>query len=205
LILHNCIYGADINPLAVELAKFSLWMFSATKDNELEPLSDQLFQKDSLTDLQGWKALTKEGHFSAVVGNPPYVRQQEHFAYKKDSISGFKVFHGMADLYSYFIELGHTLVGNGGRVGLIVANKWMRADYGKPLRAWIVKAGLQQLVDFGDLPVFKGIAAYPCIVFLEKGSTAKTFDYCGMDQLNPATLNKDVDSLRAKVKISSLR
>ncbi len=31
-VVENCIYGVDINPLAVELAKLSLWILSMAKD-----------------------------------------------------------------------------------------------------------------------------------------------------------------------------
>lgn len=48
IILHNCIYGVDVNPRAVKLAKMSLWLESATAGVTLEDLSDQLFTANSL-------------------------------------------------------------------------------------------------------------------------------------------------------------
>ena len=44
-----------------------------------------------------------------------------------------------------------------GRRGLhyILPNKWMRANYGKPLRAWLKEQRIDEIVDFGDLPVFE--------------------------------------------------
>ena len=43
----------------------------------------------------------------------------------------------MADLYAYFIERGFSLLRPDGLFGYIVANKWMRANYGEPLRRWL--------------------------------------------------------------------
>jgi hypothetical protein len=39
-----------------------------------------------------------------------------------------------SDLYAYFIERAHMQLKTGGRFGMIVSNKFLRANYGKPLR-----------------------------------------------------------------------
>jgi Alw26I/Eco31I/Esp3I family type II restriction m6 adenine DNA methyltransferase len=82
-LLHSCVYGVDINPLAVELSKFSLWIFSAKKADTLEPLEDQIkFGNSLVDDLAGydlnfkWEeefSFFKENNgFDLVVGNPPW-------------------------------------------------------------------------------------------------------------------------------------
>ena len=80
----------------------------------------------------------------------------------------YKVYHGMADLYSYFFERGIGLLNDNGLFGIIVANKWMRANYGEPLRKWFKQQEIQQIIDFGDLPVFQNATTYPCIVISKK-------------------------------------
>ena len=72
--------------------------------------------------------------FDVVIGNPPYVRQELLGDLKTYYRSHYKVYHGMADLYSYFVEKGIGLLHDQGVFGVIVANKWMRANYGEPLR-----------------------------------------------------------------------
>jgi len=47
-ILQNCIYGVDINPLAVELAKISLWLRACVKDKPLSFLDNHIKNGDSL-------------------------------------------------------------------------------------------------------------------------------------------------------------
>lgn len=47
-VVENCIYGVDINPLAVELAKLSLWILSMTKDQPLSYLNHHLKCGNSL-------------------------------------------------------------------------------------------------------------------------------------------------------------
>lgn len=60
--------------------------------------------------------------------------------------------------------------------GIIVANKWMRANYGEPLRKWFKQQQILQIIDFGDLPVFQNATTYPCIVIAKKakGDTSVT-------------------------------
>lgn len=177
-VLHSCIYGVDLNPLAVELAKFSLWMFSARKGHKLEPLNDQLVCGDSLSQ-DPWKtsftSIMKSGGFDAVVGNPPYVRQETLAGYKAFLRDNYEVFDNTADLYTYFIEKGIAVLKSGGNFGIIVSNKWMRAKYGAPLRKWLKQRKIECIIDFGDVPVFEGATTYPCILRLAKSSPAKTF------------------------------
>jgi len=47
-VVENCIYGVDINPLAVELTKLSLWILSMAKEQPLSFLNHHLKCGDSL-------------------------------------------------------------------------------------------------------------------------------------------------------------
>jgi len=105
-----------------------------------------------------------QGGFDAVIGNPPYVRQETLGLDKKYFQSQYQVYAGTADLYSYFIERGVNLLAPGGMFSYIVANKWMRANYGKALRGWLKTKCIEEITDFGDLPVFKNATTYPCIL-----------------------------------------
>jgi hypothetical protein len=40
-------------------------------------------------------------------------------------------------------------------------NKWMWANYEEPLRRWIKKRRIEEITDFGDLPVFDTATTYP--------------------------------------------
>ena len=58
MALKRCIYGVDVNPLAVELAKMSLWLHSFTVGAPLSFLDHHLRCGDSL--LGGWLVQTAE-------------------------------------------------------------------------------------------------------------------------------------------------
>ncbi|MCF8128093.1 MAG: N-6 DNA methylase [Deltaproteobacteria bacterium] len=78
--------------------------------------------------------IISRGGFDAVIGNPPYVRQEGLSAFKPYFQKNYSVYNGVADLYVYFIEKGFSLLKEKGLFSYIVANKWLRANYGKSLR-----------------------------------------------------------------------
>jgi len=113
--------------------------------------------------------------FDAVIGNPPYVRQETLGNFKEYFKQHYNVYHGIGDLYAYFIERGFSLLKTGGQFCYIVANKWMRANYGRPLRSWMKNKRIEEIIDFGDLPVFKGATTYPCILRISLQSPRTEF------------------------------
>jgi SAM-dependent methyltransferase len=101
-ILANNIYGVDINPASVEIAKLALWLHSARADAPLSSLDHSIRCGNSLVNPSfwvgrpagavadidrvnafDWKAAFPEvwpadtqGGFDIVLGNPPYVKLQ---------------------------------------------------------------------------------------------------------------------------------
>ncbi|NJL04328.1 MAG: N-6 DNA methylase [Chloroflexaceae bacterium] len=118
------------------------------------------------------QSLGAQAGFDAVIGNPPYVRQ-EALAPIKPYLSAayLEVYHGVADLYVYFYQQGVRLLRQGGRLGFITSNKWFRAGYGTPLRGYLAEqVQLERIVDFGDAPIFADATAYPAIVLAQHGA-----------------------------------
>lgn len=99
----------------------------------------------------------KDPGFDAVIGNPPYVRQEMIVSAKDYFSRTYQSYHGVADLYAYFIERGFLLSASKGRFGMIVSNKWLRSGYGEPLRNLLARSGrVTDLIDLAGLPVFTG-------------------------------------------------
>ena len=111
--------------------------------------------------------------FDAIVGNPPYVRQESlPPAVKQYLETHYDSYESTADLYTYFMErCVAELLRPGGRFAYIVSSSFLRTTYGRELR-WTLKlhAAVEQIVDFGGLPVFaEAKDTYVCIPVLCKG------------------------------------
>jgi len=106
--------------------------------------------------------------FDAVIGNPPYVRQEGLGDDKPFfEVAHAPVYSGVADLYVYFYHRGLSVCRKGGYFGMITSNKFLRAGYGKSLRSFLQNQTVLDLIDFGDLPIFPEATAYP-MVFIAK-------------------------------------
>ncbi|MDX1991002.1 MAG: N-6 DNA methylase, partial [bacterium] len=174
-IITENLYGVDLDAQAVEITRLNLVLRAAEERVTLPTLDATIKNADSL--MLDWReafpgVIGANGGFDVVVGNPPYVRQETlTAAYKDDLQARYQTYTGTADLYVYFIERGISLLRPGGRYGVIVANKWMRAAYGKPLRRWLKTQPLEEIIDFGDLPVFHDAITYPCIVISQSAAS----------------------------------
>jgi adenine-specific DNA-methyltransferase len=153
---------------------------------------------------QAFADVFKQGGFDCVIGNPPYVRQELLSDFKNYFQRTYKVYHGVADLYSYFFEKGIGLLNSKGLFGIIVANKWMRANYGEPLRKWLKGQPIEQIIDFGDLPVFQGATTYPCIFIAGKENTNKPIEVTNVKTLGFSSLAEYVQENKMNANQNSL-
>src|SRR4030042_261363 len=108
------------------------------------------------------------GGFDIVIGNPPYVRQEQLQELKPALQKQYECYTGIADIYVYFYERGFQILKEGGILTYISPNKYFRSGYGQKLRQFLgIKTVISELIDFGDAPVFNAIT-YPSIIILRK-------------------------------------
>jgi len=143
--------------------------------------------------------------FDVVIGNPPYIRQEQLGDMKDYFKTHFNVYQGTADLYSYFIEQGMNLLRQNGLFHYIVSNKWMRANYGKPLREWMQQYQIESIIDFGDLPVFEEATTYPCLLQLRREEFYKSFKAVEVENLDFEILPQYISKNKIKVDQSKLQ
>jgi hypothetical protein len=124
-----------------------------------------------------------EGGFDAVIGNPPYVRQESLSGLKAYFETHYEAFDGVADLFAYFMEKAVKLLSPGGRFSFIVSSSFLRTTYGEPLRRVLKKnAAVLRIVDFGGLPVFaKAKDTYVCIPLLAKEAQPRRIEVSRVD------------------------
>ena len=109
--------------------------------------------------------------FDVVIGNPPYVRQEMiPDVLLAEYRSRYTTIYDRADLYIPFIERSLRLLGKGGALGFICADRWMKNRYGGPLRSLVAKEfHLKVHVDMTDTPAFHSdVIAYPAITVITR-------------------------------------
>jgi len=187
-ILENNLYGVDINEDAVEIAKLSLWLRTASKGRELTVLAGKILCANSLLDMP-----FEEGSFDVVIGNPPYVRQEMIKDMKIQLKEKYEVYTGTADLYVYFYELGYKMLRKNGLIGYICSNKFFKSKYGEKLRDFILnKMIIEEITDFGDKKVFEDATITSDINIFRKDTPTKNtiFNIIEVNLINSYTMKQ---------------
>lgn len=221
-ILQHNLYGVDLNAEAIQICQLSLWIKTAAHGKVLTSLDHTIREGNSIVSDPAvhpkafdWHAAFPEvfaqGGFDVVVGNPPYVRQELLTPFKPWLEAHYETFHGMADLYVYFYELGVRVLKPGGLLSFIVTNKWMKAGYGEPLRRFFgEKAWVRSVVDFGHAKqIFEEADVFPCIIVVEKPTKAdkpKTARLCTIprEQLRIDDLSVQIEKEGADMDVEQL-
>lgn len=152
------LFGIDISKFAAHLSMINLTIKDLSeKENYPYIVNSDFFdifpeqiikRKYKIKTPSGELAEVKVPHVDAVVGNPPYTRQEEmesafeerykeklNYVIKKD-------FHfsigKRSGIYSYFFIHGSKFLKDGGRFGFITSNSWLDADYGKHLQEFFL-------------------------------------------------------------------
>lgn len=193
-ILQNNIYGVDVNPESVEITRLSLWLKTADRSKELTSLDHTIRCGNSLVDdpnVAGetafdWAAafpeVMQQGGFDVIVGNPPYGADWSKV--KTHLEKHYAVYLASTDSYTFFFEHGLTLLKQGGKLGYISSNKFMRSNYGAKLREYLQQYQIDSIVDFGELPVFDDAATFPAIYILTKTPPHKQTSFTAVKNLD---------------------
>lgn len=111
-----------------------------------------------------WMFGVKEG-FDIVIGNPPYISHDKIPANVPRKL--YNVFESFADIYCYFFEASMNLISNG-ILCFITSNSYLRSNYGLPLRVYLHKYSLSQIIDIEDSQIFESAIVNVAITFVLK-------------------------------------
>jgi methylase of polypeptide subunit release factors len=180
-ILERNLFGVDLNPEAVEVCRLSIWIKTARRGKVLADLDENIrvgnsIVSDPAVDERAfdWETAFPAAHaaggFDVVVGNPPYVRAELLGDVKGYLEAQYASYHGTADLYVYFYELGVRRLRPGGMLSFIVTNKWLLAPYGEPLRRFLSSASeVVEVINLGHAKrVFPDADVFPVILVTQR-------------------------------------
>ncbi|MFA5347956.1 MAG: TaqI-like C-terminal specificity domain-containing protein [Methanoregula sp.] len=124
---------------------------------------------------EAFPQILDSGGFDVVIGAPPSYRpfivkeRDEYFQ------THYDVYAKGAGLYGYFIEKGLQILRAKGSLGFCIPDTFLRTNHARSLRRFLLSKQIEEIVDFGDLPVFKTATTYPCIIRVSNNKPAKEF------------------------------
>ncbi len=172
------IVGIDISTYAVELATLNL----AIRDFRYK-VYPKVYRKDF------FKVFPKDiGTFDAIVGNPPYTRQEEiddfipdekiaiYETLKKDYGKDFEP-SKRSSLYAYVFYHSGVFLREGGYLGFITSNSYLDTDYGIDLQRWMLENfKIVAIIDSKVERFFVDADVNTCITILQKESDKEKRD-----------------------------
>jgi adenine-specific DNA methylase len=136
-----------------------------------------------------------KAQFHAVIGNPPYVRYQQHAgAARAKSLEaalaeGVRL-NGLASSWAAFVVHAARFLKPDGRLGLVLPAELLSVNYAAPVRRFLLQRfGRVRLVMFENL-VFPGVLEEVVLLLAEGSGGAKCFEvYQARDVAGLAAIN----------------
>ena len=141
-----------------------------TDENAQRIFQESLKKKRPVDWHRVYPWVMRDAGFDVIIGNPPFLGIKAMDSELKDYIRGrYRTVHQQFDILIPFIELALSLLRPGGRLGFVISNKILAADYGQPLRKTLVSNFvIEQMVDLSHINVFEDAATYPHIIIIRK-------------------------------------
>ena len=134
--------------------------------------------------------------FDIVIGNPPYIRQEAFAELKPFLKSKYKIYHSIADLLTYFVELSYNILKTQGSFSFIISNKFTRANYGQVMREFLItKTTLTNFIDFSGIPVFENATVDASILGFKKQPNKGDYEFKYLNLDKTKITNVDLGSI----------
>lgn len=176
-IFRDNIFGIDIQEYAIERTKILLCLLALSEGNA-EDFDFNLLCHDTLDySNENWDA--NYNNFDIVIGNPPYVCSRNLPDATKVKLKKYDVCaSGNPDLYIPFFKIAIDMLNDGGRLGYITMNTFLRSVNGRALREFFAQSRYTiRIVDFRGHQVFDSKNTYTCLFYLDKTPEAQGILY----------------------------
>lgn len=182
--IKRCLVCFDIDKVKIEKCIHKIHTFNPTIE-----LGEDIFRHEDFLLADVKKA-------DLIIGNPPYVRQEQIPECKKETYRHlFFTFKHRADLYIPFFEKSLSLLRPNGKHCFICSNRWLKNQYGYNLRNMISSSfDLQVIVNLEKVnPFQEEVIAYPAISLISNKPAGNSFKYIDIESLNSLTLPHEFD------------
>ncbi len=182
------VYGTDISPFAAHLSTINL----ATRDLVEEANYPRVRRGDFFDLVLGEEFLLLPGRkraesvtvplFDAIVGNPPYVRQEDVPAdakvrYSARAKASGLLAGGRSDLHVYFWGHALSLMKPDATLGFLASSQWLDAEYGFQLQAWLLEHfRIRAIIESRGEPWFVGARVETAATIAEREADSKARD-----------------------------
>jgi len=136
------------------------------------------------------------GGFDGVIGAPPPYQPFNVKARDEYFQTHYDVYAKDAGLYSYFIEKGLKVLRPKGSLAFCIPDSFLRTNQARSLRKFLLTKQIEEIVEWGDLPVFKTATLYPCIIRVSNSNPSDEFWVSKIETLELPSLNEYVKELR---------
>jgi len=169
----------DVNTISAEIKKLETEIEEIKNNKIYENAFEWRFEFPEVLDYEG----NFKG-FDVVIGNPPYIRQEEFADIKSLLKENYKIYHSIADLLTYFVELGYKILKTDGAFQFIISNKFTRTNYGSVMRSFLKdNTRLINFIDFGGYSVFDEATVDPAILTFNKSIQENSnFVHCKIEK-----------------------
>lgn len=194
MFVNHSLYASDINAGALEILKTRLRMETEKKIDDRKFVWGNILTEDLFEGMQ----------FDVIATNPPHMKQDE-FSFIKEKLESFSSFSYNTDLYCYYAERAFSLAAEGGGVGILMSNRWMRSGYGTGLRTFFSNKNITEIVDYSNIPPVKGISTPLSIVAGSNEPPSEELRVTVVEDADYENISLYVEEEKASLDISSLR
>lgn len=191
----HSLYAADFDAGALEIFKIGLRLDS---DSYKSISNDNFIWGNILTE-----DLFKDRNFDITATNPPHLREDE-FSFIKDKLEGYSSFRNNADLYCYYAERAFGITKEGGSVGLLMSNRWLRSEYGCGLRNFLSGRNIFEIIDYGNIPPVEGISTPLSVVIAANMPPAAAIKVTSVEDTDHENLSILVEETSTLLEPSAL-
>ena len=149
-VLRECLFGVDLLPQAVELAKLALWLQSAQKGERVADLSSNLVSGDALAVSSFFEKLPPgESSFDLVIGNPPWGAEVDAVALTEAAASLGVDNPDAADSWELFLLLGLKSLRPGGRLAFVLPDSFLYPEKARIRRSLVESGRIEKVLSLG--------------------------------------------------------